>query len=136
MVAEVVLTLLRCGSEKKITSTRKQLQVVLSLLLGYTVFPNKFYNLSWLYFLKIIDIHQSLKQLRKTRLFSHSPSSLLTFAFDILRYTLNEYIFFWFVCIVYRHLCDSTHEPIPETHRLIYQLVVTASTIGILWVIV
>lgn len=52
--AEFLMTVIRAFTEKKYSSTRVKVQVILSLLVGYSAFPNKHQQVSWLFFLKSI----------------------------------------------------------------------------------
>ena len=54
----------------------------------------------------------------------------MAFVFDVLRFSLNQFIFLGLVFVVYKFFLDSRADPIPDPHVIIYQLVVTASTIG------
>jgi hypothetical protein len=36
----------------------------------------------------------------------------------------------WIISILYRYYCDAVQTPIPQPYAVIYQLIVTASTIG------
>jgi hypothetical protein len=50
--------------------------------------------------------------------------------FDCARFSLNQFMFVGIVSLVYRFYCQSIKTPIPGQHIVIYQLIVTASTIG------
>lgn len=63
--AEIVLTLVRAIAEKRLSSNRTKIQIVLSLFLGYVVFPNPMRNLGWVFFFKAIELHQTFKSIRK-----------------------------------------------------------------------
>jgi len=64
--AELALTLIRSVMEKRLNSNRTRAQILLSLMLGYTVFPNKMRSVSWIFFAKTIEVHQTLKTIRNT----------------------------------------------------------------------
>lgn len=61
VLSELLLTILRSAIEKRTNSTRTKIQISLSFMLGYGMFPNKFQTCSWFFFAKIIEVHQSLK---------------------------------------------------------------------------
>lgn len=113
--AEILLTLVRALLEQRITSKRTKVQILTSLVLGYLLFPNKMRFVSWLFFIKTVQIHQTLKAVRGSfSLFSNQePFRYLAFVFDFLRFTLNEFMILGVVSLIYRFACDETNEPIP-----------------------
>ena len=129
---EIGLTLLRGLFEHGLFSRNMRLQLLGSLVLGYTLFPNRARFVSWVFFLKGIEAHKALKNLRNQSsiLNNLSISKYLAFAFDVARFSLSQFIFFGFVCSVYKFFLDCRSDPIPDPHVIVYQLVVTASTIG------
>lgn len=54
VIGEITLTILRAVVERRLSSRRTKIQILISLLLGYLLFPNKLRYLSWLFFLKTI----------------------------------------------------------------------------------
>lgn len=50
--AEVGLTILRALIEHGLFSRNTRFQVLASMVLGYTMFPNKAHYISWVFFLK------------------------------------------------------------------------------------
>jgi hypothetical protein len=106
-----------------------KVQIIASMVLGYIMFPNKAQFVSWIYLVKGIEVHQSLKAFRKD-FFSSSALKYVAFVFDVLRFTVCEFIFFAVVIVFYRFLADCDTEPLPENYVIMYQLAVTASTIG------
>ena len=46
-------------------SRRTRANILASLVLGYIIFPNKARYISWIYLIKGIEVHQSLKAFRK-----------------------------------------------------------------------
>ena len=54
----------------------------------------------------------------------------IAFIVDVFRYTVGEFVFLGAVMLIYRIATDSSSEPIPENYVVMYQLAVTASTIG------
>lgn len=65
VAAELLLTVVRAILEKRVNSYRTKAQILLSFLLGYAMFPNKFRHLSWVFIAKGIEVHKSLKQTRR-----------------------------------------------------------------------
>lgn len=63
--AEIGLTFLRAVLEHGLFSRNTRFQVLASLALGYTLFPNRARYLSWVFFLKGIETHKALKNLRQ-----------------------------------------------------------------------
>ena len=131
--AEVVMTLLRAVVEHGLFSRNTRFQILASMVLGYTLFPNKARYISWVFFLKGIEAHKALKNVRQQAsiLNGKQIGKYVAFVFDVIRFSLSQFIFFGFVCAVYKFFLDCRSDPIPEPHVIIYQLVVTASTIGI-----
>ena len=91
VAAELALTIVRSILEKRTNSVRTKIQIILSFMLGYATFPNKFREFSWFFFAKIIEVHQNLKQLRNNCFLfgSAEPQKYLTFLFDVFRFSLN-----------------------------------------------
>lgn len=50
--AELLLTVMRAILEKRVSSYRTKVQILLSFLLGYAMFPNKFRHMSWIFMAK------------------------------------------------------------------------------------
>lgn len=127
---EVGLTLVRAVAERRIMSRNTRVQIVASMVLGYMLFPNKARLLSWIFLVKGIEVHQALKKFRK-EFFGALPSlKYIAFVFDIIRFTISEYIFLGIVLMLYKFTTDCESEPIPDNYVVMYQLAVTASTIG------
>jgi hypothetical protein len=101
-------------------------------MLGYTMFRNKMLPLSWAFFAKTIEVHQTLKTVRLSSWLSNSrePITYLAFLFDCVRFSLNQFMFVGIVALLYRFYCHTAHAPVSDPHIVIYQLMVTASTIG------
>ena len=93
------------------------------------MFPNKARFISWIYLIKGIEVHQSLKKFRK-EFFPGKTLKYVAFVFDVLRFSACQFIFFGAINLLYRFLGDSTVDPIPDVHVVMYQLAVTGSTIG------
>lgn len=126
-----MLTIFRALLEKRLNSFGSQVQIVSSLFLGYYIFPNKFRFLGWFFFVKVIEIHKALKSLRLSSLLLNSPGfNYLAFVYDIIRYSVLEYIVLGIGMMLYRYFTDCKMEPLPPNYTIMYQLVVTASTIG------
>lgn len=52
IAAEIALTLLRALLEHGLFSRNTRFQILASMVLGYTLFPNKARYISWMFFLK------------------------------------------------------------------------------------
>lgn len=130
--AEIGLTISRALLEHGLFSRNTRFQILASMVLGYTLFPNKAHYISWVFFLKGIEAHKALKNMRnQTGIFKGSEfGKYVAFFFDVLRFSLSEFIFLGFTCAVYKFFLDIRSDPIPDPHVVVYQLVVTASTIG------
>ena len=64
--AEIGLTLLRAFTEHGLFSRNTRFQILASMVLGYTLFPNKARYISWVFFLKGIEAHKALKNVRQS----------------------------------------------------------------------
>lgn len=62
--AEVGLTVVRAVTEHGLLSRNTRLQILASLVLGYTLFPNNARYISWVFFCKGIEAHKALKNFR------------------------------------------------------------------------
>lgn len=132
MYAELGFTIFRAILEKKASTNHFKVQIVLSLVLGYYVFPNKLGYISWLFFFKAIEIHQSLKAIRISSVFLNKSGIFryIAFFYDFLRYSVYEYIVLGIIMMVYQYLTNCRSQPLPHNYAILYQLIVTASTIG------
>ena len=52
------------------------------------------------------------------------------FGYDLLRFSILEYLFLGFTITGYKIYCWNDSEPIPPDYQLWYQLLVTSTTIG------
>lgn len=64
--AQLILTIIGCISEKGLNSKHTKFQLLLSLSLGYFMFPNKSRQIGWVFFIKAIKIHLMFKSIRKS----------------------------------------------------------------------
>ena len=130
---EVGLTLFRALLERRLMARHTKVQIIASMGLGYIMFPNKAQYVSWIYLVKGIEVYQALRAFRKD-FFSSPVLKYAAFVFDVLRFTTCQFIFFAFVIVLYRFFTDCDSDPLPENYVIMYQLAVTASTIGMLFV--
>lgn len=108
-------------------------QIVLSLNLTYSLIPNNYSFITGLYFLKIIFVHNSFGEAIDTLLetANNSLTRILKFVLIILRYTLVEFLFLGVVMLAYKVFTLGDAEgTLPEDYITLYQLIVTATTIG------
>lgn len=108
-------------------------QIVLSLNLTYSLIPNNYSFITGLYFLKIIFVHNSFGEAIDTLLetANNSLTRIFKFVLIILRYTLVEFLFLGVVMLAYKvFTLGDTEGTLPEDYITLYQLIVTATTIG------
>jgi len=109
------------------------LQLAISLCLSYTLIPNNYSFFSGLFFLKIIYVFNAMGEAIDD-LFSvpgNSLTRLLKILLSLFRYTLTEYLFLGLSLLGYKLWTLGDPEgAIPEDYVTLYQLVVTATTIG------
>lgn len=94
--------------------------------------------LGWIFLLKTIEAHRALKAVRKTSSILNKKEDIfryIAFAYDAIRYSFCEYAVIGAAMLVYRYMADSKTAPLPSDNAMLYQFVVTASTIGILLLI-
>lgn len=108
-------------------------QIIFSLNLSYTLIPNNYSFLAGLFFFKIIYVFNVLGEAHEA-LFS-SPSNILwkylSYIFAIVRLSITQYLFLGLMILGYKLFTFGDPEgQVPEDYIILYQLIVTASTIG------
>lgn len=109
------------------------IQIVLTLNLSYSFFPNNYTFITGVYFLKIIFVYNAFGEAVED-LFASANNSLtriLKFVVSIMRYTLVEYLYLGLVMFGYKiFTLGDTEGSLPEDYVILYKLIVTATTIG------
>lgn len=115
----------------KIYSRHTKVQIVLSSVLSSACGYHRMYVVSWLYLFKIAHVYNILGAIRRWPIFNrHGLCRYYGFVYDLLTYTLILRLFIKAITMVYQHTCQSAEYPLPQAYMIMYQLVVTASTIG------
>lgn len=131
-IADLALIAIRSLIENRVTSRRTRIQILCTMTLGYIIFPNRLRYIGWIYLWNGIQFHRCLKSIRaEFFLFNGSPiKKYFAFVFDFIRFAANEYMFLGILMMVYKFIADEKDHPLPENYAILYQLIVTASTIG------
>ena len=66
-------------------SRMTRMNIIASVVLGYIIFPNKARFIGWIFLWKGIDVHQSLKAIRKEII----QEKYIAFVFDAIRFTIS-----------------------------------------------
>jgi hypothetical protein len=109
------------------------LQIAISLCLSYTLIPNRYSFLSGLFFFKIVYIFNALGEAIEDLLSApgNNLTRMLKILLSLFRYTLVEYLFLGLCLLAYKvYTMGDPEGPIPDDYITLYQLVVTATTIG------
>lgn len=109
VLAEAALTIARAVIEHGLFSRNTRFQILATLVLGYSLFPNKAHFISWAFFFKGIEVHKSLKKVRLSCFLFRGDElgKYLAFAFDVIRFSVNQFLFFGLVHVVYKYFLDA-----------------------------
>lgn len=129
LMGESIVHVLRILLEGKFRSIPSLCLLMVGGVLGWSLVEKKVRLYRWVYLLKGMEVHQALKAFRRS-LPSWRSLKYFFFLLDFLRFTIAEYIYLGLIMMIYRACAASKAEPIPENHVVMYQLAVTASTIG------